>query len=84
MSRPSSPLGCSGIGSTPSKRSGELGRHPLYGRVCLPSSPLRFDGVEPMPLQPSGELGRDNRAVYGEWLGLSESEIAQLAREEVI
>ncbi len=58
--------------------------HPLYGRVCLPNSPLRFDGVEPMPLRPSGELGCDNREVYGDWLGLSDAEIAQLARDEVI
>ena len=58
--------------------------HPLYGRVCLPHSPLRFDGVEPMELKPSGELGRDNTAVYGDWLGLSKSELAELAREEVI
>ena len=37
-----------------------------------------------MALKPSGELGRDNHVVYGEWLGLSDAEIAQLAREEVI
>lgn len=66
------------------RRALEWVDHPLYGRVCLPNSPLRFEGVEPMALEPSGELGRDNRAVYGDWLGLSESEIAQLAREEVI
>jgi crotonobetainyl-CoA:carnitine CoA-transferase CaiB-like acyl-CoA transferase len=58
--------------------------HPMYGRVCLPNSPLRFDGVEPMELKPSGALGRDNVAVYGDWLGLSTSELAELAREEVI
>lgn len=67
-----------------SRRALEWVEHPLYGRVCLPNSPLRFDGVEPMELKPSGELGRDNHGVYGEWLGLSEAEIAQLQREEVI
>ncbi|HET9976808.1 MAG TPA: CoA transferase [Burkholderiaceae bacterium] len=66
------------------RRALEWVEHPLYGRVCLPNSPLRFDGVEPMTLKPSGELGRDNREVYGDWLGLSGAEIAQLAREEVI
>lgn len=58
--------------------------HPLYGRVCLPNSPLRFDGVEPMAIVPSDELGADNRAVYGDWLGLSPAEIDRLEREEVI
>jgi CoA:oxalate CoA-transferase len=66
------------------RRALEWVDHPQYGRVCLPNSPLRFDGVEPMHLQPSGALGCDNRAVYGDWLGLSGSEIEQLEREEVI
>ena len=66
------------------RRALEWVEHPLYGRVCLPNSPLRFDGVEPMALKPSGELGRDNREVYGAWLGLSDAEVEQLAREEVI
>ena len=66
------------------RRALEWVEHPLYGRVCLPNSPLRFDGVEPMALKPSGELGRDNREVYGAWLGLSDAEVEQLAREKVI
>ena len=66
------------------RRALEWVQHPMYGRVCLPNSPLRFDGVEPLALQPSGELGRDNRVVYGDWLGLSEAELARLVREEVI
>ena len=66
------------------RRALEWVQHPMYGRVCLPNSPLRFDGVEPMALKPSGELGRDNREVYGDWLGLSEAELARLVREEVI
>jgi len=66
------------------RRALEWVEHPIYGRVCLPNSPLRFEGVEPMALRPSGELGRDNHVVYGEWLGLSDAQIAQLAREEVI
>ena len=66
------------------RRALEWVEHPMYGRVCLPNSPLRFDGVEPMPIRPSGELGCDNRAVYGDWLGLGEAELKQLADEEVI
>lgn len=58
--------------------------HPMYGRVCLMNSPLRFEGSEPAAIRPSGVLGRDNRAVYGEWLGLSDADLEQLAQEEVI
>ena len=67
-----------------SRRALEWVEHPIYGRVCLPNSPLRFDGVEPMAIRPSGELGRDNKEVFGDWLGLSIDEIAQLQDEEVI
>ncbi|MDE1947826.1 MAG: CoA transferase [Burkholderiales bacterium] len=66
------------------RRALEWVEHPMYGRVCLPNSPLRFDGVEPMQIQPSGELGRDNRAVYGDWLGLAEDEMARLVNDGVI
>ena len=67
-----------------SRRALEWVEHPIYGRVCLPNSPLRFDGVEPMAIRPSGELGRDNKEVFGDWLGLSVDEIAQLQHDEVI
>ena len=66
------------------RRALEWVEHPLYGRVCLPNSPLRYDGMEPAQIRPSGALGRDNHAVYGQWLGLSESEIKQLHEDEVI
>jgi crotonobetainyl-CoA:carnitine CoA-transferase CaiB-like acyl-CoA transferase len=58
--------------------------HPMYGRVCLMNSPLRFEGSAPASLRPSGQLGCDNRAVYGEWLGLSDGELAELVAQEVI
>lgn len=58
--------------------------HPTLGRIPVPRSPLRFHGSEPPPLVPSRQLGEDNRAVYGEWLGLSEAEIVALHSEEVI
>lgn len=67
-----------------SRRALEWVDHPEYGRVCLPNSALRFDGVEPMQLQPSAPLGHDNHAVYGDWLGLSAGEIANLEKEEII
>ena len=67
-----------------SRRALEWVEHPMYGRVCLPNSPMRYDGVEPMEIRPSGELGCDNRAVYGDWLGLSDAELEKLVEEEVI
>jgi crotonobetainyl-CoA:carnitine CoA-transferase CaiB-like acyl-CoA transferase len=58
--------------------------HPTLGRIPVQRSPLRFHGAEPPPLVPSRRLGEDNRAVYGNWLGLSESAITELESEEVI
>lgn len=67
-----------------SRRALEWVDHPMYGRVCLPNSPMRYDGVEPIELKPSGQLGCDNHAVYGDWLGLSDSDIQKLMEDEVI
>ena len=58
--------------------------HPMYGRVALTRSALRFEGQSKVELQPSGELGRDNRQVYGEWLGLSDKDLDELAQDGVI
>jgi CoA:oxalate CoA-transferase len=58
--------------------------HPELGRIPVQSSPLRFAGTEQMPLTPSRKLGADNNAIYGDWLGLSANEIADLTREGVI
>ena len=66
------------------RRALEWVEHPMYGRMCLPNSPMRYDGVEPMEIRPSGELGCDNRAVYGDWLGLSDAQLAKLVEDEVI
>ena len=58
--------------------------HPQYGRIPLQRSPLRF-GHAPQPaIEPSGEAGRDNAAVYQQWLGLGEQELASLKDEGVI
>ncbi len=58
--------------------------HPTLGRVTLPHSPLRFEGDERRPLQPSHGLGADNRSVYGAWLGRTEDELEEMARDGVI
>ena len=58
--------------------------HPEYGKVVLPHSPIRFDGNPLVPLQVSAKLGAHNADVFGGWLGLSQAELDQLTREQVI
>jgi formyl-CoA transferase len=58
--------------------------HPELGRVVLPHTPLQFEGTARIPLRPSSALGADNRAVFGDWLGHAEEELAVLAGEGVI
>jgi len=58
--------------------------HPQLGRVALPHSPLVFEGTERRPLAPSLPLGASNDAVFGEWLGHSEEELAAYKAEVVI
>lgn len=58
--------------------------HPELGRIVVPRSPLRFEEAEPVALTPSGRLGAANGAIYGEWLGLSTAELAELEQSGVI
>jgi len=58
--------------------------HPELGRVVLPHSPLGFAGTVRIPLQPSANLGQDNKAIFGDWLGHSDAELAALAEAGVI
>lgn len=58
--------------------------HPELGRIPVQASPLRFTGSTPLPILPSRTLGADNDAVYGDWLGLSQTERTSLANEGVI
>jgi crotonobetainyl-CoA:carnitine CoA-transferase CaiB-like acyl-CoA transferase len=58
--------------------------HPELGEITVPRSPLRFAGSALTELQPSEELGAENDSVYGEWLGLSATELDKLRREGII
>ena len=58
--------------------------HPELGRVVLPHSPLVFEGLPRRAIQPSLPLGAANAAVFGEWLGHSEEELAGYKAEGVI
>jgi formyl-CoA transferase len=58
--------------------------HPDLGRVVLPHSPLVFDGTERRPIEPSLPLGASNDAIFGDWLGHSQTEMAAYKAEGVI
>ena len=59
-------------------------QHPYMGDVVLPSSPLRLLDYERLPVQFFPEAGADSQSVLGELLGLSEAEVAALAKDKVI
>jgi len=62
----------------------ELIDHDEIGRIVVPTSPLRFHGADRVATTPSPKLGQHNDDIYGGWLGLSHSEIADLRKSGVI
>jgi CoA:oxalate CoA-transferase len=58
--------------------------HPQLGRVALPHSPLVFEGTPRRPIEASLPLGASNDAVFGEWLGHTEAELATYKAAGVI
>ena len=58
--------------------------HPTLGRIVVPGSPMRYEGTPPMPHVASAELGSDNDSLLGDLLGLSQADIDQLRKENVI
>jgi CoA:oxalate CoA-transferase len=58
--------------------------HPHLGRMTIFTSPLRFGGKPTTPKSHSPLLGADNKQVFGEELGFSEKEIAELRERQVI
>ncbi|NKB58105.1 MAG: CoA transferase [Alphaproteobacteria bacterium] len=58
--------------------------HPYIGDLILPSSPIRLSEFPPSPLEFFHEPGADNAEVLGDWLGMSEADVASLAAEKVI
>ena len=55
--------------------------HPELGQVVLPHSPMVYEGSERRPIEPSRPLGSDRDRVFGDWLGHSADELAELARK---
>jgi len=58
--------------------------HPHLGRMTIFTSPLRFEGKPARPKSLSPLLGADNDRVYGEELGLTRAEIAELRERKII
>ena len=58
--------------------------HPDFGEVTLPNSPLRLHGAAPVTAVPSVALGQHNREIFGDWLGLSATELDALKHEGII
>ncbi|MDR3265170.1 MAG: CoA transferase [Synergistaceae bacterium] len=55
--------------------------HPVAGRVKLTGSHVKLSETPPSLRTPSPSLGQHNEEVYGEYLGLSAAEVAELKRE---
>ena len=58
--------------------------HPDLGQIVVPTSPLRYHGADKVVTTPSPRIGQHNAEVYGGWLGLSETELADLKKDGVI
>lgn len=58
--------------------------HPRLGRVPMPDSPLRIHETDPLPLTPAPELGIHNADVFGDWLGVSDDELADYRAAGII
>jgi crotonobetainyl-CoA:carnitine CoA-transferase CaiB-like acyl-CoA transferase len=57
-------------------------RHP-NGEFRMPAFPVRFDGA-PAPVKPSPLLGEHTAEVFGQWLGMSASDLRSLHDEGVV
>ena len=57
-------------------------QHP-NGELRMPTFPVRFDGA-PAPVKPSPLLGEHTAEVFGDWLGMSTSDVAALRDDGVV
>jgi crotonobetainyl-CoA:carnitine CoA-transferase CaiB-like acyl-CoA transferase len=57
-------------------------RHP-NGELRMPAFPVRFDGA-PAPVKPAPLLGEHTAEVFGEWLGMSASDVERLRSDGVV
>jgi CoA:oxalate CoA-transferase len=59
-------------------------KHPEFGDITVQHSPMRFGGLPLVAPRPSSRLGADRDFVFGEWLGLGPSEVADLVNKGVL
>jgi crotonobetainyl-CoA:carnitine CoA-transferase CaiB-like acyl-CoA transferase len=58
-------------------------QHHPSGELRMPTFPVRFDG-KPPKIAPAPLLGEHTKEVFGEWLGMSERDVAGLKDDGVI
>lgn len=58
--------------------------HHELGEIVVPASPINLHGAPRLPSTDSPDVGQHNKEVYGDWLGLSDAEIAALKESGVI
>jgi benzylsuccinate CoA-transferase BbsF subunit len=58
--------------------------HPETGKTISDATPVRLSATPPLYVRPAPLPGQDNDYVYGELLGLSDSELAELKKQGVI
>jgi benzylsuccinate CoA-transferase BbsF subunit len=58
--------------------------HPELGKTVSDATLVRLSDTPPRYTRPAPVLGQDNGYVYGELLGLSESELAELKKQGVV
>lgn len=58
--------------------------HPVIGDMTVPGNPVKLLGTKPDISKCAPDLGQDNKAVYGEMLGLTEGDLETLKAHNVI
>ena len=59
-------------------------QHPVIGDIAYINSPIRFAESGLVEPKPAGYLGQFNEEVFGEYLGMSPEEVAELKKNGTI